>query len=84
MATADADSAVAQFLGLMDRVQAMIFARRNPIEVIPLLRDARALLERAEAAVRDPTDHERHRLLTALPHLHWKLVQLEQVAKLVR
>jgi hypothetical protein len=82
MSVADADSAVAQFLVLMDRVQDMIFARRNPTEVIPLLRDARELLDRAEAAVRDLASHERHGLRTALPHLHWKLMQLEQVAKL--
>jgi len=80
--TLDADSAVTQFVALMERVQDMIIARHSPHEVIQMLGEARSLLDRAEEAVRDLRTGEHSRLRAALPHLHWKLAQLEQVAKL--
>jgi hypothetical protein len=82
MTIADADSAVTQFVVMMERVHAMIIARRNPGEVKTLLCEARRLLDRAETAVREVASREHNGLRDALPHLHWKLVQLEQVAKL--
>ena len=82
MTIADADIAVAQFVAMMERVHQMILARRNPREVVTLLSEARRLLDVAEAAVRELGTGEHIRLNNVLPHLHWKLVQLEQVAKL--
>jgi len=59
MTAGDADSAVTQFVALMDRVHDMILARRDPHEVIALLRQARPLLDRAEAAVGELRTQER-------------------------
>lgn len=82
MAVSDTDSAVTR-VALMGRVEDMIITRRDPREVIALLHHARQLLDRAEAAVGGPRTPEHSGFSDAVPHLHWKLVQLEQVAKLV-
>jgi len=79
----EADSAVTEFLSVMDRVTAMIFSREaDPLHVILLLQDARALLQRADGELRDVKSNEHIRLRTALPNMRWKLEQLEQAAKL--
>ena len=81
MSIEDAGEAVTGFLLLMDRVHDMILADHDPLAVVLLLHDARALLTRAEAAVRVAGSRESIRLRGALPHLRWRLARLEHVSK---
>jgi hypothetical protein len=81
MSIDDAGEAVTEFLLLMDRVHDMIRADHDPLAAVLLLHDARALLRGAEAALRDADSRDRIRLRGALPHLRWRLAQLEHASK---
>jgi len=79
----EADTAVTEFLSVMDRVTSMIFSREaDPLQVILLLGDARALLQGADGTLSDAKSHEHIRLRAALPNLRWKLEQLEMAGEL--